>query len=70
MSSNKHDYYSIIALPWSLGSFQQGVKKGRGKKVQYAMEVDESNVVPASAVAHDQEDVDKEADFPDVKLDP
>jgi len=46
-----------------------GVKKSRGKKVQYAIEVDESNVVPASAVAHDQEDVDEEADFPDVKLD-
>ena len=46
-----------------------GVKKGRGKKVQYAMEVDESNVVPTSVVAHDQEDVDEEADFPDVKLD-
>ena len=50
-----------------------GVKKGRGKKVQYAMEVDESDVVPervpASATAHDEEDVGEEADFPDVKLD-
>ena len=51
------------------GPEKVGVKKGRGKKVQYAIEVDESNVVPASAVAHDQEDVDEEADFPDVKLD-
>jgi len=50
-----------------------GVKKGQGKKVQYAMEVDESDVVPervpASAAAHDEEDVDEEADFPNVKLD-
>jgi len=50
-----------------------GVKKGGGKKVQYAMEVDESDVVPervpASAVAHNEEEVDEEADFPDVKLD-
>jgi len=51
------------------GPEKVGVKKGRGKKVQYVIEVDESNVVPASAVAHDQEDVDEEADFPDVKLD-
>jgi len=50
-----------------------GVKKGRGKKVQYAMEVDESDVVPervpASAMAHNEEEVDEEANFPDVKLD-
>jgi len=51
------------------GPEKVGVKKGRGKKVQYAIGVDESNVVPASAVAHDQEDVDQEPDFPDVKLD-
>jgi len=51
------------------GPEKVGVKKGWGKKVQYATEVDESNVVLASAVAHDQEDVDAEADCPNVKLD-
>jgi len=55
------------------GPEKVGVKKGWGNKVQYTMEVTESNVVPervpASAMAHDEEDVDEEADFPDVKLD-
>jgi len=37
--------------------------------MRWRLNVDESNVVPAGAVAHDQEDVDESADFPDVKLD-
>jgi len=41
MSSNKHDYYSIIALPWSLGSFQHADKNDDrdGNEFQYSTNI-------------------------------